>query len=274
MFKTPQLFHEISAEVGVAPNSDRARQHDGANPRFAERFLNMRAGNTIAHILIRRHTFVVNTAPTSEATMRPLDFTALRTGRSAAPERPPSRPPRRTPSAVMTSQIVSSMLAMPPAQPADQSAIAGRRPIAARQREPHTFDERKPRAAAARRAAKATTRSGATNTASTPPASAPMKIAVKGGKLQQRKTQPPTEAEQEPGRNMECVPRSRPSLSLASNSPGLPIPRTPPARSRAPSRDQRGLAEVLIKIDAAYSGCEVGRIRQAATWCRRNRRPR
>ena len=106
------------------------------------------------------------------------------------------------------------------------------------------------------------TRSGATNTASTPPASAPRKIAVNGGILKTASGHDDDERQEQPQRNAKVL-RIASSFSLASNSPGRPsIQNTREGDHERERRGQDRLAEVLVQVDARGRGGEIGGIRQ------------
>ena len=162
----------------------------------------------------------------------------------------------------MISQMVFSMLSMPPRE---ASSSIGAKPVD--DLYPPASASHTPLRSASQRgtpgaSANAIRRSGATNTARTPPASAPMKIAVNGGNFSSAS---PTTMRR--GRKRSGVMWTLRAIaavfSLASKSPGLPRRKnTPMAMASASAEISARFPDVLVEVDAARAGSEIGGIRQ------------
>ena len=133
-------------------------------------------------------TLVATIEDASEATSEPSDFAFSMIGvisRSSTPAFS-TTPPNA--SAVTMSQIVFSMLSMPPrvaSMSIGAKPVVDVYPLASASQTPLSSASHEGRSPAS---AYRITRSGATITASTPPATAPRKIAVNGGTLNRAST--------------------------------------------------------------------------------------
>ncbi len=209
-------------------------------------------------------TLVAKTAPTSEATSAPADFAASITGVISRSRTPAfsTTPPKA--SAVITSQIVFSMLSMPPRLTSTSIAaypVSDLYPLASASHTPLTTASQSGMSSPA--PPSAITRSGATTAASTPPTSAPMKIAVNGGNRSSASPTTTTSGTNSHGRDVEgALDRAASSRSRRSRPAGRAAQNT---RERDRDGEHRGegrLANVLVQVDAGGGGGEVGRVRE------------